>query len=293
MPGVLYGDDKPFNTVDRAFKVFRSYLSLYSNGAETHWALGNKLNRPDSPGGHLCTTSGISTLILLLGTLVKDLGQWFDTDFRKKTEDGIVIEVSAYCKPVIEYFNRPSFENIRRFRIHRGSTAPVNGMREMQAIIRESDPAYEPAGLDEYMKERDLILVNELNQLYRPLEEEFLEIIIAYLKKEFGPATDEWFLKGTPLAVKERVMAQHNQDLTKTIEQCFTMPTDGKLIMEYYKNDFQTILKVPDFQWVNKLDRIRNGISHAPYNIEDDYKEFLEKQIMPIVDQGKKSLGLK
>ena len=292
LPGPFYGDDKPSTTVDRAFKILCSYLSLFSIGAKKHWALKNKQNRPDATGGHLCTSPGISTLILLLGALVKDLGKWFSTDFRKKTEDEIIKDVEIYVKPVISYFQDPSYEDIYRFRIYLGSSAPLNGMREMQAIIRNAEPTYNPEGLDEFLKRKNQDLVNELNQLYRPLEEDLLEIIITYLKGKFGSDTGEWFLKGTPPAVKERVMSVQNKDVTKNIEECFTMPIDGKLIMEFYKNDFQSILKVPDLQWFNKLDRIRNGISHAPYNIEPDSKEFLTIDFTQIVERGKKSVGL-
>ena len=250
LPGVMYGDESPASTVTRSFDIMSSYLHLFSDGAQNHWNLKSKPNQPHTPGGHLCTSLGIATLILLLDSLVKDIRRMYhlsDEDFRGMATEEFVNSVKPYCMPIVEFFQAPSFEDVHRFRIHRGATAPVNGMREMQAIIQRSEPTYKPEGLKEYLEERERKRVDDLNKIYRPLEQDLLQLILVYLKNRFGESTDDWFFKGPPPAVKDRVVTQHNKNPARNIEECFSMPTDGKLVMEFYRQDFQKLLRVPDF----------------------------------------------
>ena len=142
-------------------------------------------------------------------------------------------------------------------------------------------------GLLKAQKEQEEREVIELNEIYRPLEADLLEVILAQLRNGFG---DRWFIDGVPLSVKQKGIAEQDEDKSKSYEECFTLPTDAKLIMDSHKQDFQDLMQVGDLRWMNKLIELRIGISHAPYKVELHYRDFLENTVRPIVDRAKKKL---
>ena len=292
-PGVLYDNDKSPSTITRSVNVLSAYLTLFSEGAKEHWNSKNTRNTPDQPGGFLCTTAGIGTLILLLGNLTKDLKDMYDHDFRKMTPADFIAVIEPLCQPVIRYFHHPTFDEVKRFRLLRGSTAMANGMREMQSLIQENHPEYRPAGLEDDIAEQEKMLLVRLNEIYRPLESDLLDTILTQLKTKYRAAEEDWFWKGVPPNVRLSVMEERNKRPSKTTEECFSMPTDGKDIVTHSPTTemFRSLFEVGDFKWYDKLINLRIGISHTPYQIEDDYESFLEETIGPIVEKGKANLG--
>ena len=294
VPGPLYGDQNPASTIDRSVKVLSAFLGYFRVGAQQHWNHKNKLNRPEDPGGHLCTSLGVSTLILLLDDLVKYVESTLNIDCREIEPGELVSYVEGKCRHIIEFFQNPSYDDILRFRIHRGSTASHNGMREMQVIIRAADSLFDRPGLDEYILKQEQRQVEDLRAIYSPLENDLLQIVLRYLKSKFGEEVDGWFIKGTPANVQKRLLEERNKpgNSGRDLEQCFKMPLDGKLIMECYSADFQALLKAPDLKWMSELINIRDEISHAPYHIEPSWKGYLTETIIPMLDRAKKQLSI-
>ena len=135
----------------------------------------------------------------------------------------------------------------------------------MQSIIRDTEGSFNRPGLDDFLQKREQTLIDELNQIYRPMETDLLQIVLSYLKIEFGETTDGWFINGTPASVRQRVLSERDKPANKdkSLEECFTMPIDAKLIFESYQSDFQSLLKAPDLKWLDELQTIRNGISEV------------------------------
>ena len=162
-------------------------------------------------------------------------------------------------------------------------------MMQMQLLIRTTDPTYNPNGLDDYLREQEEEEIKALNEIYRPLEADLLDIIVHTLSQQFG---ERWFTDGVPLKVKTEVIAEQDKDKSKSYEQCFTLPTHAKLIMQANSPMFQAVLQTGDLKWLDKLIEVRNGISHAPYKIEPNYRDFLVNVVRRKLNKGKQNMDL-
>ena len=69
------------------------------------------------------------------------------------------------------------------------------------------------------------------------------------------------------------------------------MPTDAKLIIQAHGSELQGKLKVGDVKWLDKLIEIRNAISHQRPP-DPQWVDYLRQEVLPIVNNGKVSLGL-
>lgn len=292
LPGPLFAQDHG-TTVVRSVDILVRYMQLFKEGAEEHWELGNKRNTPQRVGGHLSSSRGVASLIYLLNSLQEEISSTFEDDFRQKSPIQFVESVSAYCKPVIDYFNAPSFEDIRVFKRQLGSTAPVNGMREMQKIINMADPSFNPEGLAEYIEAESASVRSDIQNSLNEIILDLTKIVVSFLKRKY-PEGEEWFSKGLPLRIKTKVIEEHDKNTSRSYDQCFNMPTHAKEIIQNYGSELQSKFKAPDNKWLDELIRIRIEGFHPERDdrLQHNDLDYLENQIKPLIANGRKSLGL-
>lgn len=291
-PGPLFAKDHD-TTVVRSVDILIRYLQLFKEGAEDHWALGNKTNTPRRIGGHLSSSRGVASLIYLLKSLEESISSTYEDDFRGKTPTQFAETVAVYCEPVINYFKNPSFEDIRVFKRQRGSTAPLNGMREMQKIINIAEPSFDPDGLAEYIDAESAAVRNDIQNSLNEIILDLTDLVVEFLKQKY-PGGEDWFSKGLPLRIKSKVIEEHDKDTSRTYDQCFSMPTHAKEIIQHYGSELQSKFKAPDNKWLDELIRIRIESFHPERDgrLQHQDLDYLDNEIKVMIANGRKSLGL-
>ena len=94
------------------------------------------------------------------------------------------------------------------------------------------------------------------------------------------------------MPVKSKVIEVQDKNASLPLSECFNMPTDAKLIIQAYGSELQGKLKVGDVKWLDKMIIIRNSLNHQRPTIDPQWIDYMQNEVIPIVTNGKESLGL-
>jgi len=278
--------------------VISLYLALFKDGCETHWEIGDKRNAP----GFLSTTLGIAALILLLKNLVDYLEEQYQVDFRELDPVDFVSKLEPFINPIVEHFQDPDPNEIKKFKIHRGSTSYKKAMEDLLVIISRSREGFQSEDIEKINAERATTLIKKTAEIWRAMETDLSEIVIKVLKEIYDKNEMDWFYIGVPKKVQESVNEVRNRHVGRyqkgeinempAYEECFQMPTDAKDIMDGHQQHFRELFGTADLKWLVELIPVRNDIAHN--NKSGNFTHHLQvlSKTRPYIEKAKKALSL-
>ena len=281
-PGHLYDRDAQ-TTRERAKLTIEKYLSLFSEGAEEHWARNSS-----RAGGFLCTNLGISALLRLFREILDHLSYARrDVQFQTLSPDAIVGMVSDFVSPIIHWFNAEYDSDRSRFRGRFGSGGPIIYALNLMEIIHAQYPEFNPPDLEEHIRAGSASTLTRAQQLVTEIEDSIRNVTLTVLKTKFGEDDSGWWRQGVPQTVRSTAASRSETSVEGGSPDNYLDLIDYKKIAEQTKvwRDFErhwTVdrslrSKSDRLQWMDRLNTIRNRLYHSGRrHVTDEEVEFLE-----------------
>lgn len=302
--GALNVGDEWRETLKRSVSILSAYISFFKENCPENWNLGDKPNKPDSPGGLLSTTRGIAILFYLLGSIIKYIESKDSVDFSNYSKDEILSKINNYLLPVVDYFNENSFTKIDKLRrMKRGTTAASDGARDLEIAIKKSNKNYNPAYLKSSIINSQKELLEDIQNIWDPISEDLFKIVTTFLTKE-DPDGAKWFETRVPPKLAEKISKKYYSEaqnvresltLSEYFNQNIEIPGDAIIICRHYIQEFQDLFNQPDLKWLEPFRDIRNALMHKE---AEGYKKVNEKMIAEMsnyidsINRAKDELGI-
>ena len=280
-PGHLYDRDAQ-TTRDRARLTIEKYLSLFSEGAEDHWG------RDSRSGGFLCTNLGVSALLRLFRVILDYLSYARrDVQYQTLSPDAVVGMVSEFVSPIIEWFNAEYDSDRSRFRGRFGSGGPIVYALNLMEIIHTRFSEFNPPDLAEHIRAGSVITISRAQQLVTEIEDAIRNVTLTVLKTKYGEDESGWWRQGVPQTVRSSAASMSETSVEGGKPDNYLGLIDYKKIAEqstvwrdferYWTVDRSLRSKSDRLEWMNRLNAIRNRLSHSGRrHVADDEVAFLE-----------------
>ena len=188
-PGFLFSRDWE-TTHNKTLTTIEKFLTLFSDGAPAHWS------RERRAGGFLCTNLGIAALLRVFNASLEFKRGQGNIEYDRLSPDAIIGSVTDIISLIIDWFNDSSELDAERFRGRYGSGAPIRYAFALMEIIHESNPSFNPPGLDEYIRGYSIESINKAQQLITDIEDTIRDMTMAILKSRYGEEPEDWWRGG-------------------------------------------------------------------------------------------------
>ena len=281
--GPLYDLKEPrmSNSLKRSKDVIISYLNNIKTNVPDNWEKG------DGEGGYLCTNNGLAALFIVLKEIIMQI----EADKRMKAIDietsELIDAICPYQQPVMDHFKSASFEEIMNYRrLSYGKGGQSNAAFSMMSKIRSKYPDFSPSGLDKYLSDQNSTWNEQARHVVPDLQLLISNYILDTLRTNFNETEDSWWFEGVPGGVREEIVARREKDpehLPK--ERYFDLIHYEAIANKHFQSLFKDIFgfkelgasKEKQLSWFNRLNRIRNTISHPERgNITKEDYDFLK-----------------
>ena len=289
-PGHLYDRDTP-TTREKARLTLEKYMSLFSEGASEHW------ERDTKSGGFLCTNRGVGAMLRLFREILDHIRYARrEVDLQALSPDAIVGMVSEFVEPVIDWFRTEYDSNESRFRGRFGTGAPIVYALNMMEIVHSRFPDFQPPGLVEHMREGSQSRISYAQQLVTEIEDAIRNVTLTVLKAKFGEDESGWWRQGVPSSVRSSAASKSETSVEGGSPDSYLGLIDYKKIAEqkgfwvdferYWTVDSSLRSKVDRLGWMDRLNNIRNRLSHSGRRrVTDGEVTFLESTWAHIGDE--------
>jgi len=263
--GPLFDNDMETSLI-RGKVILSGYLNLFKNAMKEHWDLGS------APGGYLCTNGGVTALIYVMKAIIDHIDRKaIENSILKSRDmkpDELLVEISKYTQPLIEFFKTAPPEVIQDYRKKYGFAGYTDCSNSMMEQINKKYPDFINANLKTYLEE----IKSESHQKAKLLVPEvhlmISEKVLSKLKKEFGTENDDWWYKGIPKTVRLKVSERKEDDEQHpALEKCFDLIHYKEVILDnwsLFEKQFSrgNGNKKEKMSWMNELNEIRKKVSH-------------------------------
>jgi DNA sulfur modification protein DndB len=293
--GPLWAGDND-GTLRRTVYILKHWLAVISQGTREWWNLGS------AEGGGLAMNDGVTTCINVLRSVFQHLDQGRVKLIHLDDEDlGTAIE--PYAISLGQYFGTLTQDERKRFRDLRGIQGQTTRTRRCQQAVRRSIPAFNPAGLDEFIKLEKEQTNLKAKEVIDRLERTLKAVVIEELKSEFGSGDNEWWLLGVPKKVRTEVSDRFENDDGKrgAKEHYFELMDYRRIALEQWTL-FEPIVgygkggnKEKRTKWLVTVNEKRNIVSHVSSGITlsleelgelEEFEVWLNGQIAGTGQQG-------
>lgn len=272
--GTFYaGDNQP--TADRLIPFLERAFRYLSEGLPAQWALGS------ADGGFVFMNNGVEAYLRLLSDIVDHVKKHDDIDPLKSSTEELISACQHYLDPLINHFEGLTPDEGEEYRKLYGSGAGARYYRKLQQAVRGARPAFNPAGLDEWLKAQDKQFNNQAREIVSDIEEFFKKDIRERLEDEYG---SDWDRNGIPTKVRRDITlraAEKNLDLPSSEH---VEPWDMMFLIEYreiltqnhqlWVKRFEKQYTKPGDEdkpggwkarssWIVELNDVRNSVSHS------------------------------
>ncbi len=278
--GTFYaGGNEP--TADRLIPFLEEAFRYLSDELPAQSSLGS------SDGGFVFINNGVEAYIRLLSDIVDHVKEHENVDPLKSSTEDVIGACHHFLDPLIDHLEGLSPEEGEAYRKLYGSGAAVTYHHKLQQAVRDARAAFNPAGLDEWLKAQDKQFNSEARTIVGDIEDLFKEDIKEGLEDEYG---SDWERHGIPKKIRgeiahratdknldlppseqvkpwdmmylidyREILTQNQQLWIKRFEKRYTKPGD-----EEKKGSWKGRTS-----WIGALNDIRNSVSHSR-GISDD-----------------------
>lgn len=274
------------DTFDCLFPFLKDCFNYIKSNLPNEWAKG------ENEDGFLSINAGIENLIRIFSDIIDHLKKNERINPKSDKTDNLILEISYYLDPLIEYFKNLSNDQKIELRKSYGTGGRARYWRTLQKAIKQVRPEFNPKGLDKYWNDEAKAFNEESFKMIRDLET-FLKI--DFKKCLIAQYGENWFKAGIPKTVYDEAIkraADKNYEATSKSEE--VDPWDCLNIIDYrkiatYGRNWSEIFeknytkpgeekisggKEAKTSWMQKLERIRNQNFHS-YSVKEEEYEFL------------------
>lgn len=275
--------------IDQAFKKITQYLTLalgyIKDGVPEEWDKGGD--------GMLVINKGIYGLIMICGDIVAHLNENDILNSGKATPAELFDETKHFLDPVINYLLELDSTTKAEMKSMYGSTGDTWYWRVFQRAIHENYPVFNPDGMEKWFRERDKENIERAFEIVHDVEAFLNTDFRDRLKDKFGP---HWFKKGVPPDVgRDAVQLAYDKNREIDDEADEIQPWSCLHLIDYKsiaKKNWKDFLEInytlpgeekinggaeAKTKWIERLNKIRNNVSHASPTISDDDLAYLEQ----------------
>lgn len=272
--------------LDLAFEKLSKFLLLSFDFLKDR--LEDEWERAD---GIIVINKGIYAIILTLSDIIDHLEKINEISERDNV-NSIFEKAEKYLAPLVSFYRSIDEDVIGALKTAYGTGGDVKYWRTLQKTIREQYPAFNPEGLDEYLKREEKIYNTKAFEYIREIETYFKADFKEKLESFYG---NNWFKKGVPPKIGEAatlLMYQKNREVEDENDECtewdcINIIAYREIALKNWQNIFEQFYTRPHEKkmaggkdaktsWMVRLEKLRNQNFHSYYVTEDDYY-FLEQ----------------
>ncbi|MBK8858154.1 MAG: hypothetical protein IPN11_10920 [Opitutaceae bacterium] len=135
--------------------------------------------------------------------------------FHDVTNDELGQLLTPYAKVVGAYLASYSTEQRRQFRDLRGVQGVTTRQRRVQHALREKFSDFNPAGLEEFLREEKAETNKHAREYLDRIESVLRATILTELKEQFGHEETGWWFKRHSAKIRTDVSERFEEDLGK------------------------------------------------------------------------------
>lgn len=264
------------DTLSRTVFILKAWLRSISSHCVEWWSLGS------GEGGGLAMNDGITACINVLRSVCAH----FDAKGHKlvRLSNAEFMElVHPFSDALGKHFAHMTPDERKGFRDLRGVQGQTTRTRRCQKAIREQIPAFNPPGLDEFVRLEKEQTNLRAKEIIDRLERQLQSVVMEELKRECGV---DWWLLGVPKKVRLEVTSRFESDDGKrgSKEAYFELLDYRRIAMERW-DLFGAILgygetgnKEKKTKWIATVNEKRNIVSHPSSAIALTLEELAEVQ---------------
>lgn len=241
--------------------------------------------------GIIVINKGIYSIIMILSDIIDYLVK-SDEISERDNVNAIFKKVEKYLYPLVSFYENIDEDTKGELKSAYGTGGDVKYWRTLQKSIRDQYSAFNPEGLDEYLKKEEKIYNTKAFEYIREIETFFKKDFKEKLESFYGPS---WFKKGVPLKIGESatlLMYQKNREIEDernecTEWDCINIIAYREIALKNWQNIFESFYTRPHEKkigggkdaktsWMVRLEKLRNQNFHSYYVTEDDFY-FLEQ----------------
>lgn len=245
----------------------------------------------EKPDGIIVINKGIYSIIMILSDIIDHLVKTDEISERDNVNN-IFEKTEKYLFPLVSFYKNIDQDTIDVLKTAYGTGGDVKYWRTLQKNIREQYPAFNPEGLDDYLKKEEKIYNTKAFEYIREIETYFKQDFKEKLESYYG---NNWFKKGVPLKIGEAatlLMYQKNREIEDENDECtewdcVNIIAYREIALKNWQNIFEPFYTRPHEKkitggkdaktsWMARLEKLRNQNFHSYYVTEDDYF-FLEQ----------------
>ena len=277
------------NSTHRTTQVLKNWFLMLSGPTFKWWEKGK------GEGGGLAMNDPVIAFIRVLRSVFSFL-QKGKLRLVSVSDNELVDLVKPYGIALGKYLGSMSEEDRRSFRDKRGIQGQTWRRRQCEKALRESFPAFNPEGLEEYLENEKAQTTQRAKEAIDQVERMLQRAIIDELKREYGPAEHEWWALGVPQKVRVKVSERQEQDDHKRGGREFYFDLiDYKYIAADDWSLFEKMLgfgkgsKDKRLAWLDYVNEKRKAVMHASAGIVlpaadlarlQEYEQWLKGQLV-------------
>ena len=263
--GALWAPDNDA-TLKRTASVVNGWFHTIAASAPDWWKLGA------AEGGGLAMNDGVVALIGVLRSVLVHLRDEKRLHLIDLSKDELNEQIAPFAKIVGAYLGGHTSDQRRRFRDLRGVQGVTTRLRRAQQALHAQMPAFNPHGLDEFLRSEKAETNKHAKELLDKIEVLLQSTILSELKQQYGSEETGWWFAGVPAQVRKEVSSRFEEEAGKRggKEHYFDLIHYRTIITQNWQT-FEGIFaygkknvgKDRGTEWIKELNEFRKVVAHA------------------------------
>jgi len=276
--GYLWAGDYE-KTLDKSYEVLQFCFEYIASKTEEQWKVGS------GEGGFIAMNIGIATSIRIIDEVITFLIRIDDFEPEKCSSQDIATKTIIYLKPVVEFINSRTPEELKKLRGHLGGGGVDKVIREFQYSIHKTNDSFNPEGLEKWIRDNSGMFNNPSKLLGDEIQLAIRNFVFSKLKEHLGEKN--WWTQGIHKKIQTYCA-------TAQIEEGHTEPIDHYLLTLHYqqivKDNKEILLEYftpptsksagidKRLSWFAQFNKIRKKFSHPERDkVTEEEFEFLNE----------------
>lgn len=262
-------------------------FNVFKNNLPDYW---NPNFEDDNHFVYLCTNIGIRAMLLTFRDIAITIERTEDLILNDLSSSEIVAKFRPYIQVLIDYYDTtPVNELEETWDVSGSSSALVNRhSKKLGVIIHKTLKTFHPEWLTPFIEEeKEGRRVSCYEKITR-VEKQLYNFIISRLKREFGGDRNVWIVHGLPKDLRIKLTNRREEDNRSRLEEQYLYLIEYREIChlnwQIFKDSIPLNLtndvdnKSKATQWIEKLNRIRNKVSHPTgHEITSEDAKYVDK----------------
>jgi len=262
--GALWEPDNDA-TLKRTAHVLNAWFRSIESAVPEWWSIGA------GDGGGLSMNDGVVALIGVLRSVLSYLREVKKLRLPDLTREELGGLVTPFGKSVGANLASLSSDQRRQFRDLRGVQGVTTRQRRMQQALRAANADFNPAGLEEFLRNEKAETNKHAKDLLDKIELLMQSTIVSELKQQYGSEETGWWFRGVPQPVRKDVSARVEEDAGKRggkeyyfnlIHYRAIITHNWQIFDKIFGYGKKNVGKEKGTDWIKELNEFRNVVAH-------------------------------